>query len=158
MAASSRPFAAVALVLTCAALFGQPRRPDKGAEVDVERSWKGEVPLARRASAPAAGFVADKAAWARLWKAFRGDEAAPDVDFAKELVLVAVNKDPNPIALRAYLDGRGNLTVERPTGRALYPDPKASKYQFAVVKRTGVKKVQGQGVPPVEETDGSPPP
>ena len=38
--------------------------------------------------APASGYIANPEAWAKLWKAWRGQQAIPDVDFGKQFVLV----------------------------------------------------------------------
>lgn len=62
--------------------------------VKFVKQWKGKFvqrtdePL--MSEAPKSGYLANEKAWAKLWKAWRGKEELPKVDFEKQLVLVGV--------------------------------------------------------------------
>jgi hypothetical protein len=66
----------------------QPKMPD---------SWSGVVrDTALRSSAPEKGYVADEKTWKNLWSKWRGDQIeAPNIDFSKEIVIVATSNGPN---------------------------------------------------------------
>jgi hypothetical protein len=113
--------------------------------VKVQKSWSGEVKLDLRKEAPNEGYVADKEAWAKLWKAYRGGDA-PEVDFDKELVLVAVNDDPNTIDVLPALDDKGDLTVVLESALVGYLNPTTCAYRFALIRREGVKTIGGEPV------------
>ena len=82
-----RPILPLASILLCCAAV----RASFAADVTIVEQWSGVVSNdALKASAPAAHAVADAAAWDRLWKAWRPDEAVPAVDFSKDVILVAV--------------------------------------------------------------------
>ena len=90
----------------------------------MAKSWKGQVPLERRKEAPPTGYVANRGAWEKLWKAYRSAEAVPALDFQKELVLVAVNSDPNDLTLwGSQLDAKGDLRVQYFTTQVAYLKP-----------------------------------
>src|SRR5262245_4076437 len=118
----------------------------RGAQspVRLEKTWNGEVNIELRQEAPEDGYIANKAKWEALWKAYRGGEELPKVDFAKELVLVAVNRDPNRISIQAKLDDKGDLTVMHISTKMGFVNPKACKYEFAVVSRDGIKSINGK--------------
>src|SRR5215208_1322479 len=65
-------------------------------KVPLKRTWSGNnLPLDVQAAAPPGLYVADQAGWERLWRAWRGEEARPKVDFGRELVLVCTTVSPN---------------------------------------------------------------
>ena len=115
-----------------------------GEPVALGKTWDGEVKIALRDRAPGDGYVADKAAWEKLWKSYQPDAKVPEIDFAKELVLVAVNRDPNQISISATLDAGGNLTVRHASTKIGFPNPETCKYQFAAIKREGIKTINGK--------------
>src|SRR4051812_43943148 len=65
---------------------------------------------ALRAAAPANGVVGNKAAWEKLWTAWRPTEPVPAVDFDKEIVLVITVGGPNRARLAPLkTDDKGNI-------------------------------------------------
>jgi hypothetical protein len=143
----SRCFRWVSVVILFAlvAPVGADEKP-KPKPVKLEKTWGGEVKIELRKEAPKDGYVADKEAWAKLWKTFRGDEKLPDVDFTKELVLVAVNNDPNKIGINAQLDDKGDLNVSVISTLIGFVNPTTCTYQFATVKREGIKTIGGKAI------------
>ncbi|MBY0458843.1 MAG: hypothetical protein K2V38_16010 [Gemmataceae bacterium] len=139
-------------VLTCAVLVlfatvVQGRADDpKPKPVKPSKTWDGMAPLEARKEAPKDGFVADKEALEKLWKAFRPNEKVPDVDFTRSLLVVAVNEDPNIIKAFATLDAKGDLTVGHSTTEIAFTNPVTCNYQFALVPRDGVKSVNGKAI------------
>jgi hypothetical protein len=80
---------------------GSPGRG--GTTVKVIQEWHpGLASLMTDLSghAPAGGLVASPEAWARLWNAWRGDADVPEVDFEKDLILVAAGPGPNIILVQ----------------------------------------------------------
>jgi hypothetical protein len=119
---------------------------EKPRPVKVERTWKGTVEIALRKEAPERDFVADNDTWAKLWRAYRGEGNMPEVDFDKELILVAVNRDPNEISIRPEVDGKGDLRVIAQSTDIGFIDPKTCAYQFALIKRHGIKTIKGKAI------------
>jgi hypothetical protein len=115
-------------------------------EVKLEKTWSGEVAIELKKEAPASGFLADKEAFAKLWKAYRGKEDLPEIDFSKELVLVAVNNDPNKISIVAKLDDKGDLKVVHASTLIGFINPKTCAYQFALIKREGIRTIGGKPI------------
>jgi uncharacterized protein (TIGR03067 family) len=111
--------------------------------VQLQRTWHGEVALDVSKGAPRHDFVTDKEAWAKLWQAYRPKEQVPEVDFNTELVLVAVNNDPNGITIDATLGKEGNLEVDRISTLIQFNNPTTCRYEFALIKRAGVKTIDG---------------
>ncbi len=114
--------------------------------VELLRTWNGEVKLELRKEAPEDGYVVSQEKWEKLWKAFRGNEEVPKVDFKSELVLVAVGKDPNRISIRAENDGKGDLSVQAISTLMGFMNPTTCRYQFAVIRRTGIKTIDGKPI------------
>lgn len=114
--------------------------------VALQRIWNGEVKIELRAEAPEGGYIASQPVWEKFWKAYRGEAPVPEVDFERELVLVGVNKDPNTIGIQAKLDEKGDLTVTYSTTLMFVQDPKSCKYQIGVIKRDGVKTINGKPI------------
>jgi len=126
----------------------QPRVKAEGGQkpVQLERTWDGEVKIELKSDAPADGCLVSQEKWNKLWKAYRGNEETPNVDFANELVLVAVNKDPNRISIQATLDANGDLSVTYRTTLMAVMNPTTCRYQFAVIKREGIKTINGKPI------------
>ena len=133
----------VAVLLAVVAPVGADEKPKP---IKFEKTWNGQIPIALGKEAPRTGFIADKVSWENLWKAYRSAEKVPAIDFDKELVLVAVNSDPNGIGIDAKLDDKGDLKLSYITTLILYTNPTTCAYQFAVVKRDGIKSVNGNGI------------
>ena len=95
-------------------------------------------------AAPANNVIANTKDWEALWKAWRGDEKVPAVDFRKELVLVAKVGGPNNCGIVATLEENGNLKVL--TQSTLLYGP-GFGYQLGTVPRAGLKTINGKAVP-----------
>ncbi len=110
------------------------------------RRWTGKlVDVTLRRHAPKQGFIANKTAWAKLWKAWR-QGALPNVDFANELVVVQTVSGPNTTRVVARLEPSGNLRVLAASTRMGGP---GFGYGMITVARKGVRTVNGSPVPPV---------
>lgn len=131
-----------ALTLACAAA----RADEKPTPVKLVQTWTGEVKIELRKEAPKDGFINDKETFAKFWKAFRGDEKQPEIDFSKELVLVAVGMDPNKLGIGAALDAKGDLKVLVRSTLIAFENPTTAAYQFGTVPRTGIKSVNGKEI------------
>jgi hypothetical protein len=95
--------------------------------------------------APKGGVIAGPEAWAKLWKTWGGDGAAPKVDFAKELVLVAAGPGMNMIEVRDLkLNDKGDLMFVWSITERAGP---GITVEFRKVSREGVKTVNGKELP-----------
>src|SRR5688572_26310846 len=85
----------------------------QGKPVKPTRTWAGTIGdnEALQKQSPAAGYIAGPAAWEKLWKAWRPGQELPQVDFSRELVLVATAGGPNRVAISPSLDDKGDLKV-----------------------------------------------
>jgi hypothetical protein len=122
------------------------RADEKPTPVKLVQTWTGEVKLEVRKDAPKDGYITEKDAFAKFWKAFRGDEKQPEIDFTKELVLVAVGMDPNKLGIGAQLDAKGDLKVLVRSTLIAFENPTTAAYQFGTVPRTGIKSINGKEV------------
>jgi hypothetical protein len=120
--------------------------PTRGS---VEIEWAGKVDYELRRAAPRSGFIADRAAWVKLWKAYRGDEPVPEVDFDRRLVLVGLQDEPNQLRdVCVVFEDRRNLKVSYATTLLPYiNNPTWCSYVFASVPRKGIRSVNGHPVP-----------
>jgi len=128
-----------------AGLAAAPAQGGKGKPIKPLQTWQAKVQdEALKNAAPPSGFVTNAKEFAALWKAWRGDEKVPDVDFKKNLVLVGLAGGPNIAGIGATLSDDGNLTVL--VRQTLIGGP-GFGYQLAVVPRDGIKTVNGKAVP-----------
>jgi hypothetical protein len=80
-----------------------------------------------------------------LWKAWRGDEKVPEVDFTKDLVLVFTLGGPNKVSPpELRLDDRGELTAQ---AVATLIGGDGFCYKIVTVRRHGIKTVNGTALP-----------
>lgn len=112
----------------------------------ILQTWRGEVELELRKQAPEAGYVADTKSWEELWKAYRGGEQLPQVDFTEHLILVGVNSDPNKIGAGLTVSEKGELAVMYSSTLIGFEDPKTCAYQFAKISRKGIKSINGRPI------------
>ena len=141
------------LVLVTAAILGvlcpmvtkaaeMKRRPPKAEPVKIVRSWAGKlVDSAPRKLSPVDGFVLDRKSWARLWKAWRGQEDVPEVDFQKQMLLVFTAEGPNSVGCTPTHDGRGN--VQANASCTLIGGP-GFGYLILCIPREGIRTVNGK--------------
>jgi hypothetical protein len=137
---------AVSLLLINAAVFAGEEDQPTGSR--ILESWQGQVKLELRKQAPDSGFIADAKSWEKHWKAFRGDEKLPTVDFTEHLIVVSIGRDPNRItAMWTDIDDKGNAKVVFVRQAVLFFEPKTCAYQFAMISRKGIKSINGKPIP-----------
>ena len=125
--------------------FGRSLGPSGGKLIKVEKVWGGEIKLELRDQAPP-GFVANEETWAKLWRAYRGNEELPKIDFDKQMILVGVGADPNAIGYdpdSLILDEDGDLKVSYIQTLKGYQNPETCRYIFLLISREGVKSING---------------
>jgi hypothetical protein len=123
-------------------------------DLKIEQSWDGiianekllkEAPANGKPLQGAAGFVTERKAWVKLWKAWRGKEKVPQVDFTKDLVLVITLGGPNKISPPVLrLDDKGEL--EAWAAATLNPAD-GFCYKLVIIRRQGVKSVNRTALP-----------
>lgn len=105
--------------------------------VKIGKTWTGRMPVAVPALVQSS--VASKEAWASVWATCQMKGPAPEVDFDKQLVLVAVRRSSAVRFDEAKLDN-GNLA----TSVVATPDaPNHQTCALALVSRAGIKTVNG---------------
>jgi hypothetical protein len=122
-----------------AALVSDARAAKK--PVKLEKEWKGSVEDESVAKDPPA-VISDAKALEKPWKAWSIEGKVPDVDFKKELVILATTSG-SKLRLSATLDDKGNLAVLRLCTTDLRP---GFRYVIATVGREGIKTVNGKSV------------
>ena len=132
--------ASVGLLVGVANAADTPVKPTK--------EWPGKFPddkdLPLMKLAPAGGFIADKAAFEKLWKAWRPKEETPKIDFEKELVLVGTTQCAgNRIGAALRLDAKGDLKAAFFATQIAGP---GFAYTIVVINREGVKTVDGKPI------------
>src|SRR5262245_63167753 len=132
-------FAFVALMLV--ALLAPSVCAEK-KEVKLIKQWTGSVEDEKLAK-EAPEVITDAKALENVWKAWKVGDKVPEVDFSKEIVIVATTPG-SKISLSPSLDDKGNLAVLGPATADL---GKGFRYVIATVSREGVKKVNGKDLP-----------
>jgi hypothetical protein len=105
------------------------------------RLWEGDfLDKKLKQEAPKGGVITDAKAFAKLWKAWRNDEAVPKVDFTKEFAFVAIcfTKGERPVPWATLKDGV--LSVSWDAARR---GKGGWGYAILTCDRKGVKKVNG---------------
>jgi hypothetical protein len=97
--------------------------------------------------APESRYVADEKAWAKLWKAWRGDEALPKVDFDKELMIIYTVPGPHsPTPALLLSDGDLQIGYLGFGGDEEKDDGKSFGYYIGRVKRDRIKTIDGEAI------------
>ena len=138
-----------ALVLTVSAA-GQVRRcqaDEKTVAIPITNKWSGSIAIKLKEAAPKMNYIANKTEWEKLWKLYREKEEVPAVDFEKDLVLVAVNRDPNYISIEPKVDEQGDLQLSMASTLAAYHEPTTCRYQFVLIQRSHFKTYRGKPIP-----------
>jgi hypothetical protein len=110
--------------------------------VKLEKEWQGSVAddaLAK--DAPAA--ITSAKGLEKLWKAWKIEGKVPEVDFDKQVVIVATTSG-SKLKVSATLGDKGDLKVLGAGTRDLVP---GFRYVLATVSRDGVKTVNGKELP-----------
>jgi hypothetical protein len=120
----------------------------------LTKLWKGTQGIDLMKELPAGGYIDQPAAWEKLWRAWRGKEELPKIDFEKEMVVVSVRKDRFiRSTMYTLLTKEGNLIVG--VAAELYewgdfgakrepPVDERFSYHIGVINRAGVKSVGGK--------------
>jgi hypothetical protein len=110
--------------------------------------WEGEFREEKlKQEAPKGGVITDAKAFAKLWKAWRKDEAVPEVDFTKEFAFVAIcsTKGERPVPWATLKDGV--LSVSWDAARR---GQGGWGYAILAFDRKEVKKVNGVELEPAK--------
>jgi hypothetical protein len=122
--------------------FVTPAQADK-KPVKLTKEWKGSIPdeaLQKKASE----VITTAKALEELWKAWQITEKMPEVDFTKELVIVATSVG-SKLNMSAVLDDtKGDLMVLGMGTRDIAP---GFRYVIGTIPREGVKTVNGKQLP-----------
>jgi hypothetical protein len=130
------PAAVMFLVAGAAAADPMPLKPTN--------TWTGSVDDEKLAKEmPENGVITSAKDFEKLVKAWKVAEKVPEVDFDKEIVLVAKTVG-STVTLSAVLDGKGNLKTGGFASNDLRP---GFRYVIISVPKEGVKTVNGKELP-----------
>lgn len=93
--------------------------------------------------APKSGFITNANNFAKLWKAWRPEEAVPEVDFTSDLVIVGIASGPNLVMFDPKLHEDGNVKFVVASTRMAGP---GFGYRLVKISRDGVKKINGKSI------------
>ena len=114
----------------------QDRKP-----LETLKEWRGDNPN-EVLSKDAPKFVANSKDLEKLWKAWDIMEKIPEVDFAKEIILIATTRGSR-LNLKATLDEKGDLQLLGIATRDLRP---GFRYVIISVNKTGIKTIEGKAI------------
>jgi hypothetical protein len=112
----------------------------------IGQSWSGEVAIELRKEIPQKGYISDQESWAKVWKAYRGEEKLPNIDFDNEIVLVVAGSDPNRISINTQLKENGDLKVTYMSTLIGFHHPTKAAYHLMQISRTGIKTINGKPI------------
>ena len=116
-------------------------QPD-GKPVPLSKKWTGSVADAALAD-NTPSFIASAKELAQLWKHWKLADEAPNIDFSKEIVLLATTRGSN-LSLSCTLTQTGELKV---MAMSTADFGEGFRYVIATVSRDGVKSVDGKELP-----------
>ena len=112
------------------------------------QQWTGKSQnTADLALAPENGVIVDAKTWKRVWTAWQGEVKLPDVNFAKQVVLVGTVRGPNRVFVNVSVDDQGD--VKMVTGGTKMGGP-GFGFAFLQVSRLGIVSVKGNRIGHVE--------
>ena len=129
-------FVMIALVSTANA---QDRKP-----LETLKEWRGDNPNEGLAK-DSPKFITNAKDLEKLWKAWDIKEKLPEIDFAKEILLVETTRGSR-LNLKATLDEKGDL---QPLGLATRDLRHGFRYVMITVNKAGVKTIAGKAITPV---------
>jgi hypothetical protein len=129
-------FVMIALVSTANA---QDRKP-----LETLKEWRGDNPNEGLAK-DSPKFITNAKDLEKLWKAWDIKEKVPEIDFAKEILLVETTRGSR-LNLKATLDEKGDL---QPLGLATRDLRPGFRYVMITVNKAGVKTIAGKAITPV---------
>jgi hypothetical protein len=117
---------------------------DKPTPVKPTNTWKGSVEDEKlKKAAPQSGVITTAKDFMNLVTAWKVADKTPEVDFDKEVILVATTPG-SKLILSATLDDMGDL---KPTGVATADLEAGFRYVIISVPKAGVKTVNGKALP-----------
>ena len=146
--------AALAMLAGCSCSESEPMakgdlvRPSDG-HAEILQSWHGDYPVTQLDRLTpgqrerATGFIDDPEVFAGIWKAFRPNEVAPEIDFEANLVIFARNTQfYNRISIGQVkvTDGVAEILAMETMSAAPIEDKVA--ISLAVVARQGITAIQ----------------
>jgi hypothetical protein len=111
--------------------------------LQLKQSWCGTVQKETRLANPAKKYITNDLEWTRLWRAYRGNEALPKVNFGREIILAYVHFDANAVEMIPALSDTGNLVIGVSFTEAGMADSPCT-YMFSSVDRRGIKTIDGK--------------
>ena len=129
-------FVMIALVSTANT---QDRKP-----LETLKEWRGDNPNEGLAK-DSPKFITNAKDLEKLWKAWDIKEKLPEIDFAKEILLVETTRGSR-LNLKATLDEKGDLQSLGLATRDLRP---GFRYVMITVKKAGIKTIAGKAITPV---------
>jgi hypothetical protein len=115
-------------------------------KVESEKYWSGVIKRELRHQAPPNGFIANEKAWAKLWRAYRGSDELPKIDFDKQMILVRVGNDLGMVLDEFMLNEKGDLKAVSIGVLGCDLHPKTCEYIFLLISREGVKSINGKPI------------
>lgn len=132
------------LAATAVLLLSVPVASAAPTPIKATNTWMGshdDAGLAKEM--PESGAITNAKDFEKLIKAWKVAEKVPEVDFERELVLVAQTRGSR-LTLNASLDEQGNLRTIGLATRDLRP---GFRYVIISVPKEGVKTVNGKELP-----------
>ncbi len=129
-------FVMIALVSTANA---QDRKP-----LETLKEWRGDNPN-EGLTKDSPKFITNAKDLEKLWKAWDIKEKLPEIDFAKEILLVETTRGSR-LNLKATLDEKGDL---QSLGLATRDLRDGFRYVMITVNNAGVKTIAGKAITPV---------
>jgi hypothetical protein len=119
--------------------------PSKYKQLKRIENWCGLVKQASRELAPKKGYITNILEWSNLWKAYRGEDELPKINFDRQVILVYVHFDANTLSLEPVLSNKGDL-VRAASFTELAMSRDTCSYIFMSVDRKGIKTIEGTAI------------
>ena len=129
-------FVMIALVSTVNA---QDRKP-----LETLKEWRGDNPN-EGLTKDSPKFITNAKDLEKLWKAWDIKEKLPEIDFAKDILLVETTRGGR-LNLKATHDEKGDLQSLGLATRVLRP---GFRYVMITVNKAGIKTIAGKAITPV---------
>lgn len=114
-----------------------------------EKSWTGLVNVAclqlfpEEQKSQRLALIKTRKSWLALWKYYKPDTSAPEIDFDQQLVVVVKNvRYLNRISLESSIRSQGTLTVQTKVTRSARPVRDAIHLLMMTADRDGLLRVQ----------------
>lgn len=106
--------------------------------------WSGMVADAEKEAAkPKDGLIFGPKEFDTLWKAWRGDEPPPEIDFEEYFVVVTSDRRQGGFLIHLVVDAKGRGGVVSRVGQG---EMKGFGYNIAVFRRDKVKTIGGKEI------------